>query len=485
MGKERVCASVGGEITSQREFEPLMGSRFLGKSRYGSHYVSDGDTNYSARKKKAAKACPSFNVRKERTSESAGGFSEGSAGSLTDGRLALNGSHRSQSPTEPNASEELWWQRYLDRLAHEGIWEKNLKWYRIHVERLLDAFPGTKSQDLLPDAVERYCRRLITRYGGNWQTAQAIEAIRRFGKMNTTRWHDRIDWDELAVAADPDGRMDQKELEAAIEHGKFPAEPNLKAFALAMRSRRYRLRTERSYIEWVERCCKWHRLDSPTEITPALIAKFLQHLAGERMVARSTQKMATSALVLFAKLVLQYEHVSLPAFQRSAQQSRALPVVLTQGEISRIFAEITYPTHLLAFKLLYGAGLRRNECLRLRVHDIDFAGGIIRVVDGKGGKHRVCPLPKAVINELHQQIQRVKDMHQLDIAEGLGLASFARVWCVSSKAQRESLAGSTFSPHQVPPLIRWMDSASDTTSMTPPYARHYEGPLKKQALPSG
>ncbi len=50
--------------------------------------------------------------------------------------------------------------------------------------------------------------------------------------------------------------------------------------------------------------------------------------------------------------------------------------------------------------LLYGAGLRLRECLRLRVKDIDFGYKQILVRDGKGGKDRVTLLPRSVVARL-------------------------------------------------------------------------------------
>jgi integrase len=45
---------------------------------------------------------------------------------------------------------------------------------------------------------------------------------------------------------------------------------------------------------------------------------------------------------------------------------------------------------------MYGSGLLLMECLRLRVKDLDFDQGTITIHDGKGGKHRVVPLPVAL-----------------------------------------------------------------------------------------
>ena len=51
-------------------------------------------------------------------------------------------------------------------------------------------------------------------------------------------------------------------------------------------------------------------------------------------------------------------------------------------------------------RMLYGSGLRLNECLRLRVKDIDFGYYQIIVRDGKGSKDRVTMLAEKVVEPL-------------------------------------------------------------------------------------
>ncbi len=50
----------------------------------------------------------------------------------------------------------------------------------------------------------------------------------------------------------------------------------------------------------------------------------------------------------------------------------------------------------LVATLLYGAGLRLMECLRLRLKDFDFTNNAIPVRDGKGQKDRITTLPASV-----------------------------------------------------------------------------------------
>ncbi|WP_422491231.1 tyrosine-type recombinase/integrase [Endozoicomonas sp. ALE010] len=57
-------------------------------------------------------------------------------------------------------------------------------------------------------------------------------------------------------------------------------------------------------------------------------------------------------------------------------------------------------TPLLVAQLMYGAGLRLKETLRLRVQDVDFGRMEITVRHGKGGKDRMTLLPKASVEAL-------------------------------------------------------------------------------------
>ena len=57
--------------------------------------------------------------------------------------------------------------------------------------------------------------------------------------------------------------------------------------------------------------------------------------------------------------------------------------------------------------LLYGAGLRLRECLRLRVKDIDFGYKQVVVRDAKGQKDRVTMLPVALAEQLKMHLSHV------------------------------------------------------------------------------
>ncbi len=70
--------------------------------------------------------------------------------------------------------------------------------------------------------------------------------------------------------------------------------------------------------------------------------------------------------------------------------------------------------------LLYGAGLRQAECLKLRVKDVDFAYRQMFIRDAKGGKDRGTMLPDAVVQPPQAHLGQVREMHQVDLKEGCG-----------------------------------------------------------------
>jgi len=188
-----------------------------------------------------------------------------------------------------------------------------------------------------------------------------------------------------------------------------------------IRLRNYSIRTEAVYAEWVKRYIRFHRYRHPAEMGAAEIEAFLSHLAVGRNVSGSTQNQALAALLFLYKQVL---GVNLPWLDDivRAKKPKHLPVVLTRDEVARVLEELSGVQWLVA-NLLYGAGLRLLEALRLRVKDIDFARGEVLVRDGKGQKDRVTMLPQRLILPLQEHLQKVAALHRADLAEGFGRAN--------------------------------------------------------------
>jgi integron integrase len=145
---------------------------------------------------------------------------------------------------------------------------------------------------------------------------------------------------------------------------------------------------------------------------------FLTSLAVDRRVSASTQSQALSALLFLYREVLEQE---LPWLQDviRARLPRRLPVVMTQEEVRRVLERLRGPNRLTA-GLLYGAGLRLLECLRLRVQDVDFGGGILVIRAGKGDRDRRTILPASLSGPLSTHLEAVRSQHACDLAAGAG-----------------------------------------------------------------
>jgi len=188
-----------------------------------------------------------------------------------------------------------------------------------------------------------------------------------------------------------------------------------------IRVRNYSIRTETVYAEWVKRFIRFHRYRHPAQMGAAEIEAFLTHLAVTRNVSASTQNQALAALLFLYKEVLKLELPWLAGIVR-AKKPKHLPVVLTREEVGAVLGQLQGVSWIVA-SLLYGAGLRLLEALRLRVKDVDFARGEVLVRDGKGQKDRVTMLPQRVVLPLQQHLRQAELLHQQDLAEGFGLAN--------------------------------------------------------------
>lgn len=181
----------------------------------------------------------------------------------------------------------------------------------------------------------------------------------------------------------------------------------------------YARSTEKIYCQWILRYIYFYdKKRHPKEMGAREVEQFLSHLATNGKVAASTQRQALNALVFLYRDVLQTPLDQSIAPIR-AKRKRHPPTVLTENEVERVLTQMK-GTHLLMAKLIYGSGIRLMECIRLRIQDIDFGQRQLFVRSGKGGKDRTTFLPRLVHDELHQHIERVKELHRKDLEQGFG-----------------------------------------------------------------
>lgn len=184
-----------------------------------------------------------------------------------------------------------------------------------------------------------------------------------------------------------------------------------------LRTRGYSERTEVAYVDWIRRFVIFHGRRHPAQLAEHDVAAFLEHLAVECRVSSSTQNQALSAILFLYRHVLGQPIAQVGGIARGHDRRR-LPVVLSETEIRRVFAELRGVSRLCA-TLLYGSGLRVSECLSLRVKDVDFDRREILVRGGKGSKDRRVPLPIILLSELRRHLGRVREQFHRDLRAGL------------------------------------------------------------------
>jgi integron integrase len=185
-----------------------------------------------------------------------------------------------------------------------------------------------------------------------------------------------------------------------------------------LRTKRYALRTEETYLNWIKRYIIFHNKQHPKDLNTPHIEAFLTHLAVDLNVAASTQNQALAAILFLYQQVLHIE-LDYPVDAVRAKGPGRLPTVLSREEVQRLLPQIDAPFRLLA-QLMYGSGLRLMESVRLRVKDIDFDQRQLIVRSGKGAKDRSTVLPDNLRPALRRQLRYAQTIHQNDLERGFG-----------------------------------------------------------------
>ncbi len=186
----------------------------------------------------------------------------------------------------------------------------------------------------------------------------------------------------------------------------------------AIRVRHYSRRTEDVYVQWIRRYILFHGKAHPSTMGSPQIDAFLAWLAVRRQVSASTQNQALSAILFLYREVLRTDPGQVQPLPRAVSPLR-VPVVLTRSEVREVLAHLDGVCLLIA-SILYGAGLRLQECLELRVKDVDFERGELTVRRGKGQKDRRTMLPERLREPLRGHLGAVKTLHERDLAGGWG-----------------------------------------------------------------
>ncbi len=184
-----------------------------------------------------------------------------------------------------------------------------------------------------------------------------------------------------------------------------------------LRSLHRQWRTEQTYRGWAWRFAAFLEPRPVEAATEADVREFLSRLATQQRVSTATQKQALNALVFLLRDSLEKPLGDFSDFVRARRRER-MPVVLSNEECRRLFEALSGTPRLMA-ELMYGAGLRLMELLRLRIKDVDMERGQVVVRGGKGDEDRVTVLPDALLERLAAHRDRLRELYEADRGAGL------------------------------------------------------------------
>ncbi len=182
--------------------------------------------------------------------------------------------------------------------------------------------------------------------------------------------------------------------------------------------------TEKTYLYWVRQYIYFHQKQHPKELNSSHIEQFLNYLAVDRKASGTTQSQALNAIVYLYREVLKLDVGGLD-YLRNVRTFKNIPTVMSKAEVIQLFSNIRGRAKLMA-ALLYGAGLRINECITLRVQDIDLNLKTITIKNGTGQKARVILIPQKLTKPLEQHLLKRKQLHVDDINRGRGYSHHPR-----------------------------------------------------------
>lgn len=283
-------------------------------------------------------------------------------------------------------------ERYLE--ANLVVSEKRRPFYVHWVARFLN-YNGKQEAEPADDRnIEPFLQQL-GKSAEEWQVKQAREALRIFFYF-LSRGAENIH----ASIVEMEGNDAWKEVVDQMKE--------------ALRLRHRSMRTEQSYLKWLRSFYSYSEGKHPAKIDSSDVKQFLSHLAIEKKVSSATQNQAFNALLFLFRHVFDRDLADISDTVR-ANKRRKLPVVLSREEVRKIFGHLD-GVSLLMSRLIYGCGLRIQECVRLRVHDIDFEQSALTIRAGKGDKDRMTVLPESLKNDLNVHLDTINPVFERDAA---------------------------------------------------------------------
>ncbi|MDR0581668.1 MAG: site-specific tyrosine recombinase XerD, partial [Prevotellaceae bacterium] len=149
----------------------------------------------------------------------------------------------------------------------------------------------------------------------------------------------------------------------------------------------------------------------PTGVTRQIIESFIKYLVKLNIKKRSQARMLSGVKAFYKFLVMENRlEINPTELVEAPKLGTYLPDVLSVHEIEALIAAVDASRpeghrNRAIIETMYGCGLRVSEAVNLRISDLFFNEGFIRVI-GKGDKQRLVPVGKCAVNEIKRYLQQ-------------------------------------------------------------------------------
>lgn len=177
-----------------------------------------------------------------------------------------------------------------------------------------------------------------------------------------------------------------------------------------LRLQRYSYNTIKTYKNFFSQFLAFYPEKDPRELDKEAIMQFLLKSSAQKGWSDSTQNQAVNAIKFYYEKVLGQERTF---YELRPRRSRSLPNVFSEKEVERLFTAVHNLKHQTILLLIYSAGLRIGECIRMRKVDLDFDRNTVFIKAGKGKKDRISVLSKRIKQQLLRYLEVYKPNYWL------------------------------------------------------------------------
>ncbi len=168
--------------------------------------------------------------------------------------------------------------------------------------------------------------------------------------------------------------------------------------------RKYSKRTIKSYLKYNTDFLNFVRKE-PEEVDDEDIRRYLYYIAETKDVSTSTLNVIINALKFFYGEIMKKKFIY---EVKRPKKDRKLPVILSRDEVMKILSVTNNIKHKAILTLVYSAGLRVGEVVKLKPEDIDSSRKLIYIKGSKGRKDRYTLLSDYALKVLRKYFKEYR-----------------------------------------------------------------------------